>query len=90
MGQGLLTYTLVKLGLDAKHEGDFMLHTWLRGAAYNLVRIPQPATRPAKSVLAAVDDDDDPATPAQEPALFDFGGTFSNVVLRPAGSSPRP
>ncbi len=81
LGQGLLTYTLVRQGLDARHAGDFTLDKWLKGAADNLATVAPPPKK-AAHVLAAIDDD---GAPVQEPALFDFTEKPSDVVLRAAG-----
>jgi hypothetical protein len=84
--QGLLTYALVQDGLQAKRSAALRLDAWLREGAERLPSLRPPARRPADHVLAPTDDDQPAAV--QQPALFDFTGKASDVVLRAATNVP--
>lgn len=95
LGHGLLTYALVRDGLEAGKAGDgsgrTSLDTWLE---YGVERVPELAVEVAKGERkmrqgGARDliDEGAPAArprPVQRPALFDFTGATSAVLL-PAG-----
>ena len=82
LGQGLLTYALVHDGLDAKRAAALHLDAWLKSAAEDLPTIYNARARSSSRGLRPVDDDIE--APTQEPALFDFTGKPSEIVLRPA------
>ena len=81
LGQGLLTYTLVNMGLRQASSTDLRLDDWLKSAAARLPTLAAGRTLPStQHVLSSVDDD----PIAQRPALFDFTGKASEVLVRKA------
>ncbi len=95
LGQGLLTYALADEGItanggmaDENGDGAITLDEWLRYAVHRLPMLSQDsriARRPgAPSGARGVDFLDGTAArrPVQEPSLFDFTGSASQLVLR--------
>ncbi|CAM3220157.1 hypothetical protein SPAN111604_11205 [Sphingomonas antarctica] len=90
VGQGLLTYALAGEGVtatggkaDLNHDGRITLDEWLR---YAVQRLPSLSADVTLGKLASARGFDRgpnaPVAKAQEPALFDFTGEPSPVVLR--------
>lgn len=95
LGQGLLTYALADEGItanggmaDENRDGAITLDEWLRYAAHRLPALSQDSrvARRAGAGIGArgVDflDGAEGKRPMQEPSLFDFTGTPSQLVLR--------
>ena len=89
LGQGLLTYALVHDGLEARRTAALRLDAWLRDAAADLPVVDAELARGGTRSLKPVDDDDAGA-PTQQPAVFDFTGRSSEVVLRSATPTGPP
>ena len=105
LGQGLLTYALVREGLNDEPApgvsgrsfvGAISLDAWLRAAAARLPVLSQMIAEQRMTpgargqAIVFTPLSGGPGRPAaQEPTLFDFTGAPSRVVLRPTSSGAR-
>jgi WD40 repeat protein len=88
LGQGLLTYALIRDGIERGHadnspqDRNITLTEWI---AYGEVRVPvlhdEIVNEPGRNRGVVVPDDATPQAQYQVPALFDFGRSYDDLVI---------